>query len=73
MHSPRKPKWPSLYRSLGHTRWAKRKGYGKGWSVETAYSTFKRAFGESCMAKTFQNITKELTTKAYVYNVLINL
>jgi len=25
------------------------------------------------MAKTMENITKELTTKAYVYNLLINL
>ena len=61
------------YKHLGHTRWAKLKGYGERWSVETAYSTFKRTFGEFCMAKTIQNITKELTAKAYIYNMLINL
>ncbi|MBO3842712.1 MAG: IS5 family transposase, partial [Candidatus Brockarchaeota archaeon] len=61
------------YRRLGYKGWAKLKGYGKRWSVETAYSAFKRAFGESCMAKTLNNITKELITKAFIYNTLINL
>jgi len=49
------------------------KGYGRRWTVETAYSTFKRELGEFCMAKTMKNITKELATKAYIYNMLINL
>jgi len=61
------------YKRLGHEHWARLKGYGRRWSVETAYSTFKRTFGESCMAKTFQNITKELAAKAFIYNMLINL
>jgi transposase len=61
------------YKRLGHKRWANLKEYGKRWSVETAYSTFKRTFGEFCMAKTMKNITKELTAKAYIYNMLINL
>ena len=63
----------TAYKRLGHRRWAKLKGYGRRWSVETAYSTFKRAFGEVCMAKTMKNITKELAAKAYIYNMLINL
>ena len=63
----------NLYRRLGHKSWVKRKGYGERWSVETAYSTFKRTFGEYCMAKTMKNIEKELTTKAFIYNTLINL
>lgn len=63
----------SLYRRLGHQAWAKLKGYGKRWSIETAYSTFKRAFGEFCMAKTLKNIKKELMAKAFIYNMLINL
>jgi len=62
-----------LYRGLGYRGWAKRKGYGKRWSVETAYSTFKQAFGEHCMAKTLENITKELVAKAAIYNMIINL
>jgi len=63
----------TAYKRLGHRRWADLKGYGRRWSVETAYSTFKRTFGEFCMAKTMRNIEKEMTTKAYIYNTLINL
>jgi len=61
------------YKHLGYRCWADRKGYGKRWSVETAYSTFKRTFGEFCMAKTMSNIEKEMMTKAYIYNTLISL
>jgi len=63
----------SQYKRLGHERWAKLKGYRRRWSVETAYSTFKRTFGEFCMAKTMKNITKELATKAFIYNMLLNI
>jgi len=63
----------NLYRRLGHRRWTKLKGYGRRWSVETAYSTFKRTFGEFCMARTMENIERELTTKAFIYNMLINI
>ena len=75
LDTPSEPRRKAVttYKSLGHRRWAKLKEYGKRWSVETAYSTFKRALGEFCMAKTMKNITKELTTKAYIYNMLINL
>jgi len=63
----------ALHKRLGHKQWAKITDYGKRWSVETAYSTFKRTFGEFCMAKTMKNITKELATKAFIYNMLTNL
>ena len=62
-----------LYRLLGHERWVRLKQYGRRWSVEMAYSTFKRAFGEFCMAKTLKSIRKELMTKTFIYNMLINL
>ena len=61
------------YKRLGHKQWARLTGYGKRWSVETAYSTFKRTFGEFSMAKTMTSIEKEMMTKAYIYNTLINL
>jgi len=62
-----------LYKQLGHRRWSRLKGYGRRWMVETAYSTFKGAFGGFSMARTLQNITKELVAKAAIYNLLINL
>jgi hypothetical protein len=36
------------------------------WAVETA---FKRLYGEYCMSR---NMERELNTKAYIYNMLIN-
>lgn len=39
-------------------------GYGRRWAVETAFSTFKRLYGESAWQKTW---------KASIYNMLINL
>jgi len=62
-----------LYQRLGHEGWARLKGYGRRWMVETAYSAFKRIFGEYCMAKTLGNIAKELVAKATIYNFLVNL
>ena len=35
-----------LYKGLGHKEWAKLKRYGRRWMAETAFSTFKRIFGE---------------------------
>jgi hypothetical protein len=47
--------------------------YGRQWSAKTAFSTFKRLYGEYSMARSMENITKELSAKAYTYNMLINL
>jgi hypothetical protein len=47
--------------------------YGRRWSVEIAFSAFKRLYGEYCMARNMRSITKELMAKAYIYNMLINL
>jgi len=62
-----------ILKTLGEKAWSRAKGYGGRWSAETAFSTFKRLYGEYCMAKSMENITKELLAKAYIYNMLINL
>ena len=41
--------------------------------LETAFPTFKRLYGEYSMAKNMETIAKELSAKAYIYNMLINL
>jgi len=71
--SPARRRVVKEYLRLGHDAWAGLKGYGKRWMVETVYSTFKRAFGEHCVARTFRNIVKELVAKATIYNMLVNL
>jgi len=60
------------YRELGHEAWAALTGYGRRWAVETAYSTFKRLFGEHSMARGFENIARELMAKVSLYNALIS-
>ena len=63
----------SQIRELGYDAWAKLTGYGRRWAVETAYSTFKRVFGEHSLARSFDNIVKELVGKVALYNILVNL
>ena len=59
-------------RELGYDAWAKLTGYGRRWTVETAYSTFKRLFGELSLARGFESIARELTGKVALYNELVN-
>jgi hypothetical protein len=59
-------------RELGYEAWARFTGYGRRWAVETAYSTFKRLFGGHSLARSFENIARELVGKVALYNVLVN-
>jgi len=60
-------------RELGYDAWARVTGYGGRWAVETAYSTFKRLFGECCLARSFEGIARELVGKVALYNILVNM
>ena len=62
-----------MVRELGYEAWARVTGYGRRWAVETAYSTFKRLFGEHSLARSFGNILKELAGKVALYNMLVNM
>jgi hypothetical protein len=63
----------SQIRELGYEAWAGFTGYGRRWAVETAYSTFKRLFGELSLARSFESIVRELAGKVALYNVLVNV
>jgi hypothetical protein len=60
-------------RELGYEAWAKLTGYGRRWAVETSYSTFKRVFVEHSLARSFENIARELVGKVALYNMLVNM
>jgi hypothetical protein len=60
-------------RCLGYDAWADQVGYGRRWAVETAYSTFKRLFGECAMGRCMESITRELVGKVCLYNQLVNM
>jgi hypothetical protein len=55
---------------FGERGWSMFMGYGRRWAVETASSTYKRLYGEHTISR---NIERELKTKAYIYNTLINI
>jgi len=58
---------------LGYEAWAGEKGYGRRWAVETAFSTFKRLFGEHSLAQSMNGIARELVAKVSLYNMLVNM
>ena len=58
---------------MGYEDWSREKGYGRRWAVETAFSTFKRMFGEHSLARSMDCITRELVAKVSVYNMLVNM
>jgi hypothetical protein len=62
----------SQIREVGYEAWARITGYGRRWAVETAYSTFKRLFGELSLARSFESIARELAGKVALYNMLVN-
>jgi hypothetical protein len=40
-----------ILKTLGEKVWGRLMGYGRRWAAETAFSTFKRLYGEYSMAK----------------------
>lgn len=53
--------------------WKRRHGYGQRWMVETAFSSFKRIFGEHVTSHKWKNMIRELYLKANLYNLFIAL
>jgi len=63
----------AILKTFGEKGWSMFMGYGRRWAVETAFSTYKRLYGEHCMSRNIENIERELKAKAYIYNTLINM
>jgi len=63
----------AILKTFGGKGWSMFMGYGRRWAVESAFSTYKRLYGEYCMSRNIENIERELKTKAYIYNTLINM
>jgi hypothetical protein len=45
-----------ILKTLGE--WSRVMCYGRRWSVETSFSTFKRLYGEYCIARSMENIAR---------------
>jgi hypothetical protein len=50
-------------------KWKRKRGYGKRWMAETAFSSIKRTYGEYVSATKFQNTVKEMVMKVSLYNL----
>jgi hypothetical protein len=70
---PGKRRAVALVKRLGYDGWAERVGYGRRWAVEAAYSAFKRLFAECSLARSFENIVRELGGKVSLINMLVNM
>ena len=53
--------------------WQKESGYNDRWSVEIAFSTFKRMFGECTNARKWENVKTEIYGKVCLYNHMFDM
>ena len=54
-----------------YDRWRKKHGYGMRWMAESAFSSFKRTFGESIKSVKWESMVSELFLKASIYNAFM--
>ncbi len=52
--------------------WRRESGYNERWSVEIAFSTFKRVLGECISARKWENVKAEIYGKVQLYNQMID-
>ena len=52
--------------------WRRESGYNERWSVEIAFSTFKRVLGECINARKWENVKAEIYGKVQLYNQMID-
>ncbi len=57
------------FQTKDYRKWKKKRKYGQRWTVETAFSSIKRMFGEHTSSIRFQNMVKEMTMKVSLYNL----
>ena len=53
-------------------KWKNDVGYGRRWSVEIAFSTWKRILGENISARVWCNVVREIKFKVMIYNLMID-
>jgi len=54
-------------------RWKASVSYGHRWIAESVFSAMKRMFGEYVMARSYQNMVKEMFLKASLYNIFMGM
>jgi IS5 family transposase len=54
-------------------RWKHSVSYGHRWIAESVFSAMKRMFGEYVMARSYQNMAKEMFLKMSLYNMFVGM
>lgn len=60
-----------LEQARSHDGWKRR--CGLRWMAEAAFSSMKRMFGEYVSARNLENVVREMTMKAALYNLFIGM
>jgi len=53
-------------------QWKINSGYGRRWSAEITFSSFKRILGENISARVWCNVVREIKFKVMIYNLMID-
>jgi len=53
-------------------QWKVNSGYGRRWSAEITFSSFKRILGENISARVWCNVVREIKFKVIIYNLMID-
>jgi hypothetical protein len=54
-------------------KWKASVSYGYRWIAESVFSAMKRMFGEYVMARSYQNMVKEMFLKVSLYNMFMGI
>ena len=65
------PRKFAVVEQLGNDGWRKQRGYGYRWMAESAFSSFKRVFGEYITSVKWKNSVNEMLLKASIYNLFM--
>lgn len=71
--SPCRARCVREFKSMGYEGWKEEKDYGKRWSAEALFSSFKRIFGEHVVSKRTDLMYREVRMKLVLYNLLLNV
>lgn len=70
--SPARARYIWKVKQAGWTEWKKVMEYGHRWTIEIAFSAFKRIFGDHVYSKKISSLHREIQWKVQIYNDFMN-
>lgn len=71
--SPYRARCVREFKSMGYEKWREEKDYGKRWSAEALFSSFKRIFGEHVVSKRTDLMYREVKMKLVLYSLMLSM